>query len=220
MGMKLHGHMSSPFVKSVAMTIYEKNEDFELLFGGLSELKSEEFIATKNPFGLMPAFEDGDLILFESRAIAKYVDAKFEGQGTCLMGSNIRDQALVNVWIEVEGHTFFSAIWPICREFYSKKVPDVTVIETHIVKVKKVFDIYEAQLSKHKYLAGEFFSFADLFHIPTLHFLQCLSEDVFRRILDGQSRLQSWHQDITSRPSWKKIIARPEASDWSYIEKV
>ncbi|KAL3697459.1 hypothetical protein R1sor_011535 [Riccia sorocarpa] len=219
MGLKVHGDISSPFVKIVIMTLDEKNEDFELVFGGLSSLKTEEFTA-KNPFGLMPAFEDGDLVLFESRAIARYVEAKFEGQGTALLGTNIREHALVNVWNDVESQTFYPSIWPICREFYSKKVPDVSVIEASREKLEKVLDIYETQLSKRKYLAGDFFSFADLFHIPVLHFLQCLSDDTFRSVINSRPHVYKWHQDITSRPSWKKIISEPKASDWSYIPKV
>ncbi|CAA2990170.1 glutathione S-transferase F9-like, partial [Olea europaea subsp. europaea] len=33
-------------------------------------------------------------------------------------------------------------------------------------KLHKVLDIYEERLSKNKYLAGDFFSLADLGHLP------------------------------------------------------
>ncbi|KAL3697457.1 hypothetical protein R1sor_011533 [Riccia sorocarpa] len=219
MGLTVHGDICSPFVKIAAMTIYEKNEDFELVFARLSLLKTEEFLA-KNPFGRMPVLEDGDLVVFESRAVARYVEAKFEGQGTPLMPANLKEQALVNIWAEVESQSFCPPVWAICSQFLSKKVPDVSVIEASREKLEKVLDIYEIQLSKRKYLAGDFFSLADLFHIPLLHILQCLSEDIFRSVINSRTYVHKWHQDITNRPSWKRIISVPEASDWSFLPKV
>nr|GMD70406.1 glutathione S-transferase F11 [Ipomoea batatas] len=48
---------------------------------------------------------------------------------------------------------------------------DMSVVKKCAEKLGKVLDVYEERLSKSKYLAGDFFSLADLSHIPSLRFL-------------------------------------------------
>ncbi|KAB2041111.1 hypothetical protein ERO13_D02G110901v2 [Gossypium hirsutum] len=43
---------------------------------------------------------------------------------------------------------------------------DENLIKESEEKLGKVLDIYEERLSKNKYLAGNFFSLADLSHLP------------------------------------------------------
>ncbi|TYI93358.1 hypothetical protein E1A91_D02G132100v1 [Gossypium mustelinum] len=43
---------------------------------------------------------------------------------------------------------------------------DENLIKESEEKLGKVLDIYEERLSKNKYLAGDFFSLADLSHLP------------------------------------------------------
>ncbi|RLM91620.1 glutathione-S-transferase [Panicum miliaceum] len=48
--------------------------------------------------------------------------------------------------------------------------PNRKVVDESQEKLKKVLDVYEAHLSRSKYLAGDFFSFADFNHFPfTIH---------------------------------------------------
>ncbi|KAJ7972927.1 Glutathione S-transferase family protein [Quillaja saponaria] len=63
----------------------EKNIDFELVPVNLTagEHKQPPFLS-KNPFGQIPVLEDGDLTLFESRAITQYVAEKYKEKGTDL----------------------------------------------------------------------------------------------------------------------------------------
>ncbi|KAG4921017.1 hypothetical protein JHK82_049954 [Glycine max] len=66
----------------------------------------------------------------------------------------------------------------------------------------KVLDIYEERLSKAKYLAGDFFSLADLSHLPFTHYWinQVKKEYMVRE----RKHVSAWWDDISNRPSWKK----------------
>ncbi|KAJ6729483.1 GLUTATHIONE S-TRANSFERASE RHO [Salix viminalis] len=161
----------------VLTCFHEKSLDFELvpvdLFAG--EHKQPPFLA-KNPFGQIPALEDGDLTLFESRAITSYVAEKFKGTGYDLIRhENLKEAALVKVWTEVESHHYNPAIAPIVYQLLVAplhgKSPDQSIIDAGVEKLGKVLDIYEARLTATRYLAGDFYSLADLHHLPYTYYL-------------------------------------------------
>ncbi|CAD6238442.1 unnamed protein product [Miscanthus lutarioriparius] len=165
---------------------------------------------SKNPFGKIPALQDGDLILFESRPIAKYILRKFKSSEVDLLKEgDIAGAAMVDVWAEVEAQQYYPALSPVVVECIIFPVmrgttTDQKVVDESLDKLKKLLEVYEARLSEHKYLAGDFFSFADLNHFPfTFYFMATPYASVF----DAYPRVKAWWQSIMSRPSIKKIAA-------------
>lgn len=89
-----------------------------------------------------------------------------------MSGETLEEQALVNQWVEVEAHRFNdTAFLPWSLEYYTwrfnRPLKEEFVSELY-EKLTKVFDVYEDQLSKSKYPAGEFYSMADLNIAPSL----------------------------------------------------
>jgi glutathione S-transferase len=86
MVLKLHGIKGSTCTQRVLTALYEKEVPFELVTVDFAkgEHKSEKHMKMQ-PFGKVPALEDDGFILFESRAIAKYIAKKYESQGTPLL---------------------------------------------------------------------------------------------------------------------------------------
>ncbi|KAJ9187748.1 hypothetical protein P3X46_003170 [Hevea brasiliensis] len=207
MALKLHGPAMSTSTSLVITCLHEKEVDFELvpvdLFAG--EHKQPHFLA-KNPFGQVPVLEDGDLTLFESRAISTYVAEKFKETGYDLTRQqNLQEAALVKVWMEVESQQFCPAIAPIVYQFYVDPLkgvsPDQAMIDVNLEKLGKVLDIYEARLSSTKYLAGDFYSLADLHHIPYTHYLM---KTPAASVINERPHVKAWWEDISSRPASKK----------------
>lgn len=86
MGVKVHGSpFSGPTLRVVAAA-HEKELDVEFVPVNLrvGDHKQQPFISL-NPFGQVPAFEDGDIQLFESRAITKYIAYAYESSGNALV---------------------------------------------------------------------------------------------------------------------------------------
>ncbi|CAA2999593.1 glutathione S-transferase F9-like [Olea europaea subsp. europaea] len=80
---------------------------------------------------------------------------------------------------------------------------DQKLIQESEEKLHKVLDIYEERLSKSKYLAGDFFSLADLSHLP---FLQYLMDSLGKEhMIRDRKHLSAWWDDISNRPPWKKM---------------
>lgn len=92
--MKLYDFPFSPNSRKVRAVAYElgialETQRVDLLTGGQ---RSPEFLA-RNPNGRVPVLEDGDLILWESTAIIRYLAA-----GSALLPAARRTAAEVDRW--------------------------------------------------------------------------------------------------------------------------
>ncbi|KAL2609483.1 hypothetical protein R1flu_028056 [Riccia fluitans] len=209
MAIKIYGSFRSPFVMAAALTVYEKNQEFELVSVAF---KSPEYLNNYNPFGKIPAYQDEDITLFESKAIMRYVATKYEGErAPFLLGSTVGEQALCNQWLEVNSHSFTPPLMEIALSFFRTPEGGPSVVEEAWEKLGKVLDIYEARLSASKYLAGDCYTLADLAHTPLFYVLKALIDEEKQNSLTSQRpHVYSWIQDISSRAAWKKLTARPE----------
>eukprot|EP00253_Pinus_taeda_P002013 PITA_02013 len=205
---KVHGYHLSTSTRLVLCCLEEKQVDYELVVIDLAAgaQKQPQYLAL-NPLGTLPTIQDGDLTLFESRAIVKYLAKKYKGQGTELFGNSLSEEALVEQWCEVEGQSYNSPAMTISVQILFVPMrggtTDEAVVETNVEKLVKVLDIYEERLSKSKYLAGDFLSLADLQHLPTTHYLvtACGKGD----LISSRKHVKAWWEDISSRPAWKKV---------------
>ncbi|KAJ1269447.1 hypothetical protein BS78_07G212400 [Paspalum vaginatum] len=195
----------------VMVCLEEVGAEYEVVNMDLQamEHKSPEHLA-RNPFGQIPAFQDGDVVLFESRAICKYVLRKYKSaEADLLREGDLKDAAMVDVWTEVEAHTYHPAISPIVYECLLKPtmlgIPtNDKVVEESLEKLKKVLDVYEARLANHKYLAGDFVSFADINHFPyTFPFMATPHASLF----DSYPNVKAWWERLMARPSMNKLGA-------------
>jgi glutathione S-transferase len=78
------------------------------------------------------------------------------------------------------------------------------VVHENVSKLEKELDVYEAHLSKNKYLAGDFYSIADLVHIPYTYFL--IKYTTKGHVITSRKHVKAWFDDICARKSWQKIV--------------
>ncbi|XP_021775495.1 glutathione S-transferase-like [Chenopodium quinoa] len=179
--------------------------------GGVASMEGgqcDELAASMEPFDQVPAFEDGDVKLFESRAITKYIAYNHEGKGTPLVYKEGKEMADLAIWMEVEAHQFDQVAYKLAWELVFKSTfglqTDNAVVEENEAKSVKILDVYEAHLSKFKYLAGDSFTLADLHHLPTMHYVLGTKE---KKLFDERPHVSAWSKDILARPSWGKSLA-------------
>ncbi|KAL4614215.1 hypothetical protein ACB092_07G038100 [Castanea dentata] len=202
----------------VLATVYEKEIDHEFVFVDMraGEHKKEHFLSL-NPFGQVPALEDGDLKLFESRAINKYIALTliifllhqfYAEKGTQLIYQDSKKMAITSVWMEVEVQQYDPAASKLGWELAIKPLlgmsTDTAVVEENEAELAKVLDVYEIRLAQSKYLGGDYFTLADLHHLPTLHYL--FGTQVIK-LFDSRPDVSAWVADITARPTWLKVLA-------------
>ncbi|KAG0586364.1 hypothetical protein KC19_2G084800 [Ceratodon purpureus] len=211
MGIVVLGSYLSPYSLRVLIELEELVVDYELKPVNIKqgEHRTPEFLKMQ-PFGQVPVLQDDDLTLFESRAITRYLAEKFDGQGTPLLGKSMKEKALVNQWVEVESQNYDRPLIAIVEQVVWKpswgKTTNEEIVAAEMAKLEKVLDVYEAQLTKHKYLAGDFFSLADLGHLPGTHLLVNIGKK--GAVFADRPHLNAWWEDISSRPSFKKTMAK------------
>jgi len=181
------------------------------------ENKSPEYLAKQQPFGQVPSFWDGDFHLYESRAIIRYLAHKYDANHT-LLPTDHKLYGQVEQWISVEMSNY--RVDDIVGELYIKKVyygggdPDQPKVDAAWKKVTRVLEVLEEHLSskssslqdKNKlFLVGDHFTVADIVYMPMTHYFLFLQE--YSNAFDKYPHVKTWWQNITSRPSWQKVIS-------------
>jgi glutathione S-transferase len=204
---KLYGATMSWNVTRCVTALEEAGVEYELvpINFGTGEHKSPEHLA-RNPFGQVPALQDGDMYIFESRAICKYACRKNKPE--LLKEGNLKESAMVDVWLEVESNQYTPALRPILFECIIHPMlggaTDEKVVEDNLVKLKTVLDVYETRLTESKYLAGDFLSLADLNHVSTT---LCLGATPHTSLFEAYPHVKAWWTDLLARPSVQKVYS-------------
>ncbi|XP_037404706.1 glutathione S-transferase 1 [Triticum urartu] len=211
---KVFGHPMLTNVARVMLFLEEVGAEYELVPIDFvaGEHKRPQHVQL-NPFAKMPGFQDGDLVLFESRAIAKYILRKYGGTaGLDLLGENsgIEELAVVDMWTEVEAQQYYPAISPVVFECIiipfiipgGGATPNQSVVDESLERLRGVLGIYEARLEKSRYLAGDSISFADLNHIPfTFYFMTT----PYAKVFDEYPKVKAWWEMLMARPAVQRV---------------
>ncbi|XP_012074702.1 glutathione S-transferase F11 isoform X2 [Jatropha curcas] len=209
MAIKVYGPAKAACLQRVLACFLEKDLHFQIITLDLKsgDHKHPDFLL-KQPFGQVPVVEDGDFRLFESRAILRYYAAKYADRGPNLLGKTLEDKALVDQWLEVEAHNFNDLVYNIVLQLVvfpqMGQAGDPKVVQNCEQKLEEVLDIYEQRLATSKYLAGDYFSLADLSHMPAIRYL--VDEVGKGHLVRERKKVNGWWEDISSRPAWKKLM--------------
>ncbi|KJA19736.1 hypothetical protein HYPSUDRAFT_44020 [Hypholoma sublateritium FD-334 SS-4] len=219
MVLKLYGFHRDTCTPRVALILREKNVPFEFINVDLTkrEQKSPEYMKHQ-PFGSTPYIDDDGFILFESRAICYYIASKYADQGTPLIPTELKANALFHQAVSMEVTSFNEHVEKIVAEKVWKRfrgeTADEANYERHLALLDSKLDVYDGILSKQKYLSGNEITLADLYHIPYGAMLAVGGTD----IMEAKPNVKRWWIDITSRPSWvavkKDLIKLSEDGKW------
>ncbi|KAG1831940.1 glutathione S-transferase [Suillus subalutaceus] len=196
---KLYGFSGSTCTRLVALICKEKDIPYELTSVNLAkgEQKNPSFVAVQ-PFGQVPYIDDDGFILYESRAIARYLIKKYPNQGSPLIPSDPKAEALFEQAASIETFNFTAFVSGIVAEKVFKPrrglQPNEERVQELLASLKPKLDAYDLILSKQKYLAGDSVTLADLAHLAIWH---C--------VFDSRPNLSRWWKDISSRPAWLAV---------------
>jgi len=216
MVLKLVGNPLSTCTRRVAVVLKEKKVPFEIVTIDLAkgEHKGPEFLA-KQPFGQVPYLDDDGFILFESRAIGRYIATKYHNQGTPLIPdpSDLKATALLEQAACIEQANFDPFASGIAYERVFKPMRGGKADEEHVkslfATLNAKLDAYDVILGKQKYLAGDNVTVVDLFHLPYGAMLGMVGFDVLED--SKRPNVVRWWKDITSRESWQTVKDRADA---------
>ncbi len=195
----IYGFPQSTYVRTARLACEEKGVAYELRE---IEFGSPDHLAL-HPFGKIPAFEHGDFRLYETSAIARYVDQAFEGPA--LQPAGHRERARMDQWISAACDYYYQVM---IRELaYPRLVvpsrggePDEELIAQAMPKVEHHLGVLEKALADSDYLAGGECSLADLFVVPILFWVRITPEGQAR--IGDYGAVNRWWERMAERPSF------------------
>ncbi|MGE0746515.1 MAG: glutathione S-transferase family protein [Rhodospirillales bacterium] len=196
----LHGAAGSTFVRTARMACAEKGVGHRLV---PADLRSAAHRAL-HPFGRMPVMQHGDYTLYETRAIAGYIDDAFDGPR--LTPAAARPRAEMEKWISVS-NSYVDAV--TVRQFVIERLaaeallgrkPDEDAIAAALPRVADQLALMDRELAARPFLAGEALSLADLFLAPIVAYVGMAPEGA--GLLAGKDHLRRWYGAMAERPSF------------------
>ncbi|KAF7326280.1 Glutathione S-transferase [Mycena kentingensis (nom. inval.)] len=157
----------------IALVLNEKGIPFEHITVNVAEAehKSAQYLE-KHPFGQLPVIDDDGFVLYETRAILRYIENKFPARGIALApgaAATVEEKAIFDRGLSVEHADFFPSVFKVMNEAVLKphygKQTDEAILKTGLAELEARLDVYEVILSKQKYTGGETLSFVDLLHL-------------------------------------------------------
>ena len=167
------------------------------LYGGTDE---DEYLA-RNPTGLVPTIADGDLTLWESNAIVRYLSARY-GSGS-LWPEDPMKRALADRWMDYQLGTFFpafkGALLGLVRPPPEQRDPEK--IQASAQATAGVLDVLDSHLKNNEFVAGSSLTMGDI----------ALGSLIYRWLELGIERpdlpsLEAWHARLEGRPAYQTTV--------------
>lgn len=202
-GITVHGIPGSPFLRAVEVTLKEKGLEYHLQAMAPGEHKSEEHLK-RHPFGRIPAFEHGDLTIYETQAILRYLDDRFPHPP--LTPGTPEQRTVMNQVIGIiEWYFFPKAAAPIgFNRIIGPRllgIPgDEAAVSEAMPTAQTCFAEFDRLLGEKRYFAGDTMSLADVMLATQLDLFGECAEG--RDLIDGTSHLRAWLERIVARPSF------------------
>lgn len=161
--LKIWGRLTSVNVQKVVWCADELGLEYERIeAGGKYGIVTTPPYLAINPNALVPVIEDGDVVLWESNAIVRYLAAR-HGAGT-LWSTDAKLRADADRWMDWQTTTFNPAIgpafWQLIRTAPEKR--DAAVIETARASGEKYLALLDAHLASRDFVAGSSFTMGDI----------------------------------------------------------
>jgi glutathione S-transferase len=199
-----HSLPESAYLWTAMHVADEKGVSYEL---APFERGSPEHLAL-HPFGKMPAMRHGDLVLYETLAIAHYIDRAFEGPA--LQPPDPAGQAQVLRWVSIVN----AYVFPLMNRFMKERLvrpaygfePDRAFVAEAREPLKLQVRLIDEAVRGAGFLAGERLTIADSFLLPHLLFFARTSEGA--ALLAVAPAAAGWLARLQGRESYAKSPMR------------
>jgi glutathione S-transferase len=203
--LRIWGRKNSSNVQKILWICAELDIAFERIdwggpFGGN---KDPDYLAM-NPTGLVPTVRDGDLVMWESNTILRYLAAT--RNGAHLHPADPARRTHVERWMDWQLQSLALPMSTLLFGFYRLKPEqrDAAAMETARLRGNELWAMVEAQLAKTAYLAGDEFTLADICIGIFAH-----RWHVYPIERPSLPKLAAWYERIALRTGFRAHIAGP-----------
>lgn len=208
----LYGLSRSVYTRIVRLALEEKGVRYmfeEVEIFGPAGVPAEHL--ARQPFGRIPAFAHNGFMLYETGAIARYVDEAFAG--TRLQPQEPHARARMNQVIGiVDSYAYRPMIWGV---FVARIVapeegspPDEQLVAESLAKSRTCCRALDEILGSNRYFAGDDITLADIHALPVMLYFAMTEEG--RDTLSAHPHLLAWLDAMAARASVQRTKGKFE----------
>src|SRR3954469_14827180 len=169
-------------------------------------LRAPEILAI-HPFGKMPVLRHDGVELFESKAIATYLDHSFGGPR--LFPSDPRPLALTEQWVSlvntlIDRTLIRTYLFAYIAPKTADGMPDREAIGAVMPAVRRQLEILDRAVAKTGHLVDDQFTFADINLLPILYRVRQFPAGA--EALAAEPQLARYLERHAARPSFRATI--------------
>src|SRR5256884_5073959 len=200
----VYGFPRSTFVNIVRLILTHK--DVAYSFQDLEPVMGQREHLALHPFNRVPILKHDDLTVYETSAIASYVDEAFGGPR--LTPQDVRERARMNQWVSaVNSYYYPYMIYHVTHErlVYPELgiATDEKVVAHALPKVELALGVMERELSRGQdYLLGPELTLADFFILPST-FAFSLTKAMYPKY----PAFCRWRERMENLPTTRKLRA-------------
>lgn len=185
------------------MSLLETGTPYELnvIDFAKREHKAEPHIS-RQPFGQVPAIDDDGFVLFESRAICRYLSAK---ANDALTPATLRDRAVMDQWSSAEQSNVSPHAMKFIYHYIFNRPQDQAVLDAAQAALELAFAALSKPLATQTFLVGDKLTIADIGHMP---YLELLPKTPIQASLEKFPHVVAWSSRLRERDTWRKIAGR------------
>ncbi|MFN0192167.1 MAG: glutathione S-transferase family protein [Aestuariivirga sp.] len=206
---QVYGKDFSVYVQVVRLTLAEKGIEHQLVeVNPFDSIDSRLWYFDIHPFGRMPAFIHNDVRLYESEAIARYIDEAYDGP--ILQPGNALARARMTQAISIlRSYAYPSWVWG----FYMHRIerprkgllPDKQKLASSLPDARAAMKALSEMMSHGEFLTGgDQLTLADLFCAPMMNCLDTTPEGI--EMLGEHQNMARWWDRMRKRASVKRFV--------------
>lgn len=202
----IYGPPQSTYTRTARMACVEKGVDYVLQ---TIDFGSPEALAL-HPFNKAPAMGHGEVTLYETSAICRYIDATFPGPE--LLPADPVQRAHVDQWVSAISDYFYQ---DMIRDWVLQYVfprgpdgqPDQETIKPAVAKSRGHLEALNAAIDGRNHIVGANLTIADLFVTPIMTYVGRMPEG--QAVLEGLPHIHMAGEAMIKRQSYTQTLPPP-----------
>ena len=217
----LFGFPRSTFVSVVGLILTAKGVPYT--FHDTEDEMYQPIHLQRHPFGRVPVLQHDDFMLYETSAIAAYVDEVLPGPK--FTPADPRQRARMNQWMcNLNSYFYPEMIYHVSHErmvYPELGIPgNDLIVQRAMPKVIRALEVMENELSDGRpFIVGDSLTMADFFLLPTLFGFSLTPEG--KQLLPKFPAVQAWADRMAALPGVIRFRASlpprapiPHAREW------
>lgn len=195
---RLHYHPLSTYSRRVLIALDEKGIEHELVTIDMAARKHRDpaYLAF-NPYGRVPALEEGGFVLYESNAILNYLEATHPEPP--LVPRDARGRAHVDMHMKLcdlqMARPTGQIIFP--KRFLPRERWDTAAMARAQDEIVKHLNVLERQLGDREFMVADQYSLVEVCYTPFVQFLPLME-------VAPPARVAGWVERMLARPSARR----------------